>query len=171
MLFRSAILVVLALSACAPIPVVKEKYASSGQKKKILMIKKGSDSSAVVKEIEYYENGQVSLEVERKGIKRDGKYLEFYPDGIDRIVGKYADHMMHGKWQYYSKNGRLDSVRTYKNGLLHGQWQNYNNGLLITQKSYKKHKRDGKYLEFYPDGNDYFIGKYSDNLRDRKSVV
>ena len=72
------------------------------------MIKKGTDSTAVVKEMEYYENGRITFEVKRKGFSREGKYLEFHPNGVQYIKGKYSRNLKSGKWQYFSEAGVLD---------------------------------------------------------------
>ena len=79
----------------------------------------GQDSSdeEIVKRIEYFKNGNISLEHNYKDGKKDGKWTVYYKYG--QMIwgeGNYKDGELDGKWTYYYENGRKEWEEDYKDG-------------------------------------------------------
>ena len=56
--------------------------------------------------VEYYENGQVEVEGNRKNGERDGKWVWYDENGKIEAEGSYKDGYKIGKWVYYYADGR-----------------------------------------------------------------
>ena len=63
--------------------------------------------------VEYYENGQVEVEGNRKDGERDGKWVWYDENGKIEAEGSYKDGYKIGKWVYYYEDGQLRSEEYY----------------------------------------------------------
>ena len=65
--------------------------------------------------------------------KKSGEYLEFYGNGVLKAEGKYKSGKLHGKWQWYRKDGTKLRSGEFKLGDQVGTWITYDQ----TGKPYK----------------------------------
>ena len=124
---------------------VTETY-KDGDVSKISYHKITGNKIELVKEIDWYTNGQKKEEQTYKDGIPDGKATEWCETGEKEGEGTYkgvdwrGDHIKDGKWTYWHKNGQKRGERTYKDGERHGKWTSwYENG----QKSYEATFKDG----------------------------
>ncbi|MEM9649142.1 MAG: DUF3352 domain-containing protein [Bacteroidota bacterium] len=54
-----------------------------------------------------YANGNVRFEVDLKNGLKHGKYLEYHPNGVKKITGRYRKDEQIGTWRYYDSLGEL----------------------------------------------------------------
>ena len=66
--------------------------------------------------------------------KKNGEYLEFYPNGVLKASGKYMKDKLHGDWKWFRKTGVIMRSGSFKNGELVGTWITYD----AKGKVYKK---------------------------------
>jgi len=66
--------------------------------------------------------------------KKNGEYLEFYPNGVLKSKGKYKGEKLHGDWEWFRKTGVIMRSGTFKNGEQTGTWITYD----AKGKVYKK---------------------------------
>jgi uncharacterized protein YdhG (YjbR/CyaY superfamily) len=57
--------------------------------------------------------------------KKSGEYLEFYDNGNLKAQGKYKADKLHGKWQWYRKDGTKLRSGEFKLGNQVGTWTTY----------------------------------------------
>jgi uncharacterized protein YdhG (YjbR/CyaY superfamily) len=57
--------------------------------------------------------------------KKSGEYLEFYGNGVLKAEGKYKSNQLHGKWQWYRKDGTKMRSGEFKLGKQVGTWITY----------------------------------------------
>jgi antitoxin component YwqK of YwqJK toxin-antitoxin module len=114
---------VLVMAACAP--KLTEKVEASfpnGQPQYVKMLDKSGDC---VKEIEYYETGQVKMEGAMKDGKREGEWKAYLPDGRPQSIGSFKAGKMDGATTVYWENGNLRWEGFYKAGKHCGKWKYY----------------------------------------------
>lgn len=54
-----------------------------------------------------YPNGTIKFEVELKDGLKHGRYTEYYPDGTEKMTGRFRKDQQVGTWRYYDKQGEL----------------------------------------------------------------
>ena len=54
-----------------------------------------------------YANGTTKFEVELKDGLKHGRYTEYYPDGTERITGRFRKDVQVGTWRYYTTEGKM----------------------------------------------------------------
>lgn len=52
-----------------------------------------------------YPNGAIKFEVELKDGLKHGRYTEYYPDGTEKMTGRFRKGQQVGTWRYYDKQG------------------------------------------------------------------
>jgi antitoxin component YwqK of YwqJK toxin-antitoxin module len=77
--------------------------------------------------------------------KLDGKYTEFWSDGLSKFVdGEYSDNIRTGTRRYYHANGQLAREVKLIDGKPNGAWPRFReDGTKEMEVSYKNGKRDG----------------------------
>jgi antitoxin component YwqK of YwqJK toxin-antitoxin module len=65
---------------------------------------------------QYFDNGKLKLKTTNSKNKVHGVYVVYYPDGSLYIVGGYIDNKRHGKWVFYDENKQVKSEITYNYG-------------------------------------------------------
>ncbi len=114
---------VLAMAACTP--KLTEKVEGSfpnGQPQYVKVFNKSGDC---VKEIEYYESGQVKMEGFMKDGKREGEWKAYLPDGRPQSIGFFKAGKMDGATTVYWENGNLRWEGFYKADKHCGKWKYY----------------------------------------------
>ena len=66
--------------------------------------------------------------------KKSGEYLEFYPNGILKAIGKYKKNKLHGDWKWFRKTGAIMRSGSFIDGEQAGTWITYD----AQGKVYKK---------------------------------
>ena len=90
-----------------------------------------------VKEVEYYETGQVKMEGGMKNGKMEGKWTSYFPDGRLQSVGTFKDGKRTGEATVWQENGNLLQEGHYKDGKHCGHWKFYDEqGNLIREVDY-----------------------------------
>jgi antitoxin component YwqK of YwqJK toxin-antitoxin module len=52
-----------------------------------------------------YANGAVKFEVDLKDGLKHGRYVEYYPNGEEKITGRFRNDKQVGTWRYYDQEG------------------------------------------------------------------
>ena len=73
---------------------------------------------ALIKEISYYENGQIDYEGEFKEGKEHGKWTYYYKDGQKMYVEIYKNGFEEGKHYEWAPDGQLVKIEYYQQGRL-----------------------------------------------------
>lgn len=113
-------------SLCACQPKLTEKVEESypgGQAKSVKVVNKSGDC---VKEIKYYETGQVKMEGAIKNGQREGEWKSYFPDGRTQSIGFFEDGKRTGAAKVFWYNGNLREEGFYKEGKHCGKWRYYN---------------------------------------------
>ena len=115
--------IVLALASCQP-KLTEQVDASfpNGQPQYVKMLDK---SGNCVKEIEYYESGQIKMEGSVKDGQREGEWKAYFPDGRPQSIADFKAGVMEGRTQVYWKNGNLRWEGYYKAEKRSGKWRYY----------------------------------------------
>ena len=67
----------------------------------------------------------------------DGKYIEYYENGVIYLEGKYSNGFKQGLWKQYYNNRLINSTKYFKNGNPSGKWTFYNeNGDIVKVDNY-----------------------------------
>ena len=56
---------------------------------------------------EFFEDGSLKLIIEVSTGIKNGKYLEYYPNGEIKLKGKFENDRQAGTWRYYDEDGKL----------------------------------------------------------------
>ncbi|MBW7867297.1 MAG: hypothetical protein H3C31_03110 [Brumimicrobium sp.] len=62
---------------------------------------------------EYLEDGNISSVSEIKRLKNNGKYFEFYPNGLFKVKGFFYDYLKEREWITFSENGDTLKIENY----------------------------------------------------------
>jgi antitoxin component YwqK of YwqJK toxin-antitoxin module len=98
----------------------------------------------VGKNIVYYENYQIHIEenISDNG-ELDGRYVEYYENGIIKEIGTYSEGMKTGEWKVYWDNGVINEIGYFE-----------------------KDKRVGEQRLFHPNGELGLKGKSIEGLKE-----
>ena len=66
------------------------------------------------KYIEYYENGIIYLQGNYSNGKKDGDWIEYYQNRVVKNQGEFSDNKEIGKWTYYNEDGELIKTKIYE---------------------------------------------------------
>ncbi len=111
-----------------------------------------------------FENGSLVLEETYKNDKRNGAYINYYPENRQiKEEGSYVDGVASGTWKLYYSNGIMYVSKALKDGRFHGKYFRYaSNGALLSELFYIEGKlhRIGIMNDAY--GNALEIGSFVD---------
>ncbi len=101
--------------------------------------------------------------------KRQGRGIEYYPDGEKKYAGYFMNGKYHGYGTFYFKNGDK-YVGKYKAGLMNDErgYFIYNNNIRLIVKV-ENNKKTGKAVRLFPDGRKEFT--YFINDLERKAYL
>ncbi len=54
-----------------------------------------------------YANGSLRFEVDLKDGLKHGRYTQYYPDGTEKITGRFRNDEQVGTWRYYNSEGKM----------------------------------------------------------------
>lgn len=90
-----------------------------------------------VKEVEFYETGQVKMEGGMKDNKREGEWKAYFPDGRVQSIGTFVNGLRTGQATVWQENGNLLQEGSYKDGRHVGKWKYYDEmGNLLKEVDY-----------------------------------
>ncbi len=93
--------------------------------------------------------------------KKQGTWIDYYPDGNIKAKGYYQNGIKSGKWIFYFPNGNIEQTGTYTNGKLSGHWKWYfKNGQLRKEEFYIYGLPDGESVEYSDSGTVIAKGNY-----------
>lgn len=128
------VLIVLSFSACHSLTEKVEMRYSNGQPQ---MVRFYDKSDACVKEVEYYDSGQVKMEGGLENGKREGLWKAYFPDGRPQSIGYFKDGLRTGQATVYQENGNLLQEGFYQEGKHCGKWKFYDEqGNLLKEVDY-----------------------------------
>ena len=65
---------------------------------------------------DFYEDSTLHFKVELKNGFKDGSFTEYYPNGKEKMTGKFRRDKRDGHWRLYNEDGDLVMRRTYNDG-------------------------------------------------------
>ena len=123
--------------------IVKEKY---------YILK--DDSALVHGEYKMFGlSGEVLIEGNYDTGKRQGLFVNYYPNGNLQRETIYKDGIREGTTKVYDQDGSLIQEAVFQNDTLSGDLKLYNTeGQLIGQTEFQKGKPQGLVIEYFPGG-------------------
>jgi len=116
-----------------------------------------------------YKNGIIVGEgiITEQG-EKDGRWKEYFDDGILKGEGSYASDIRVGSWKYYHRNGEIEQTGAYDTlGQFAGNWQwYYDSGVLLRKENFKKGLADGLMSEYDEFGKLIIEGTFYRGLED-----
>ena len=137
------------------------------------------------REVTYYENGNVKLEVDLKEGIRNGKSTEYYEDGSIKSKALWSNDKLNGQATYYYNNGIVKSVVNWKENQKVGKAEyfyetgqikskcNYLNDTLMTGEVLN-YSESGGIIErkiYSEDGKLAYIEDHSDEGKPKGTVL
>lgn len=113
----------LVLAACTP--RLTEKVVGTYPDGNIQKAQYCNRKGECVKEVEYYESGQVKMEGSMKGEKREGEWKAYFPDGRVQSIGTFVNGLRTGKATIWQENGNLLQDGFFEEGKHVGKWKFY----------------------------------------------
>ena len=93
---------------------------------------------------EYYESGDLKLEMYILNGKPEGTYVVYYPNARIKEVRSYRNGVFDGIWRTYNEQGMLKAQAEYQHGLKHGDWMIWDdNGIKRYEMHYQKGMKVG----------------------------
>jgi hypothetical protein len=127
----------------------------------------------VEERVEYLESGAVARRVTLIDGKREGKMIDYYPDGKLMAERGFKQGRQEGKTLVYYPSGAIKEVQYYLNGEQHGGdtlW--YEDGKIQFTVFFQNNKKNGYLRKWAPDGGLIFESKYAmDTLVEVKGEV
>jgi antitoxin component YwqK of YwqJK toxin-antitoxin module len=81
--------------------------------------------------------------------KKEGPWIDYYPEGNKKAEGYYNNGLKNNTWIYYYPKGSVEQTGSYQNGKLSGQWKwYYRNGNLRKEEYFIFGLLDGEYIEY-----------------------
>lgn len=125
----------LLLAACSP--QLTEKVMVSYPNGQPQVVRYFDKHNNCVKEVEYYDSGQVKMEGGMKNGKMEGKWVAYFPDGRMQSIGTFENGERTGAASAWQENGNLYYEGFYKKGSVSGHWKWYDEqGYVIKEIDY-----------------------------------
>ena len=124
-----------ALASCSA--QLTEKVEATFPDGKPMVVRYYDKHDQCVKEIEYYETGQVKMEGGMKDDKMEGEWKAYFPDGRVQSIGTFVNGLRTSKATVWQENGNLLQEGFYKEGQHVGKWKFYDEqGNLVKEVDY-----------------------------------
>ncbi len=97
---------------------------------------------------------------------QESKVIEYKNKKSKELISVLASNesIYQGKYEKYYKN-ELILEGFYNNGKKTGVWTNYENSKVISKTTYRIDKKNGTYIKYYSNGEEYLRGEYLNNIR------
>jgi len=93
---------------------------------------------------EYYESGDLKLDVFLYNGRPEGTYVVYFPNARIQEVRAFRKGLFHGIWRTYNENGMLIAQAEYADGLKDGAWMIWDeNGIRRYEMHYSKGQKTG----------------------------
>ena len=114
---------IMLLASCSA--QLKEQVESTYPNGKPQVVKMLDKSGNCVKEVHYYESGQVEMEGGMKDGKREGEWKAYFPDGRMQSHGYFKGDLRTGEATVWRENGNLYYEGFYTDDRKSGHWKWY----------------------------------------------
>lgn len=118
-----SLLLLFVLTACGN--GLKEEVVSSFDNGQPMIVKYYNAENQCVREVHYYDGGEIFMEGEMKDGVRNGEWISYFPDGKVQSKGFFKDDQRTGKALVYYENGNLWMDGSYQDGEKAGLWIYY----------------------------------------------
>ena len=98
--------------------------------------------------------------------KRQGNWIEYYPNALVKSITPYVDGKMEGLRVEFSNNGQLEKSMEYHNGMLHGYYKELRYNTTREERYYENGKLEGTVRIYYDNGKIMEEGLYKNGTRD-----
>ena len=98
--------------------------------------------------------------------KRQGSWIDYYPNAMVKSITPYVDGKMEGLRVEFNNNGQLEKSMEYHNGLLHGDYKEMRSSLTKEERYYENGKLEGTVKIYYDNGKIMEEGLYKNGTRD-----
>lgn len=89
------------------------------------------------KSVNFYPDGTVAERINFVNNKRQGEWLQYYPDGKTFLKSYYKDGLLNGTMEVWFESGILQVAGNYKNNMREGHWHFFDaNGKLKYELDY-----------------------------------
>lgn len=133
-------------------------YYFNGQLKGVEHVK---DGLADGENIDYFQNGNVSVTGNYKSGKKQGEFKTYFYTGAPNQVLNYKDDELDGTVKRFFSTGGLREEQQYKTGKQEGKFISYHkNGNKQTIAAFVNDLEEGPASGFYANGNKSFEGEY-----------
>lgn len=107
----------------------------------------------------WFDNGNVKSEATYVNGEPEGKMVFYFPNGRKEIEGQVVNGDRDGLWYYFNADGSIQLQMLYAKGTLvkerkeNGTFKEfYDDEQLMSEVTYVKGKREGKFVEYYDNG-------------------
>jgi antitoxin component YwqK of YwqJK toxin-antitoxin module len=107
--------------------------------------------SSEKKEVIYYDNGNIKLEVNLKNGVRHGLFIDYYEDGSIKSRSTWVNGKVNGKAEHYYESGKLKEVTYWKEGKANGISEEYYENGQLFKKAINKNDQTVGEIDFYHD--------------------
>lgn len=76
-------------------------------------------------ETSYYENGQVSELIHWQLDTKEGPWIQYFPDGKEKLKATYSFNLLNGRYYFYYENGLMMILGNFVDSRRHGPWVFY----------------------------------------------
>ncbi len=132
---------------------------------------KAQKSGANLRVLRIYYQDQPKLKEEIEVSPNDttiynGRYLEYFENGLIKTKGKYEQNEAVGLWEYYYESGQLKSSGYWSEDVSDGLWQHfYENGTASSSGMMSKGLKQGEWQYFYESGKIKQKGEFNKGIR------
>ncbi|MFC2132163.1 toxin-antitoxin system YwqK family antitoxin [Bacteroidota bacterium] len=118
--------------------VVINKFPN-GVPRMVNYLKTPGDSTSIVRELRYFDNGEIEMEGGIKDGYRDGEWKSYRKGGLLWSIMNYSKGYREGINENWRDNGNRNFVGYYSKDKAHGLWQffSYETGKLIKEITYE----------------------------------
>lgn len=106
----------------------------------------------------------------QSGIVKDGKkqgnWVEYYPNAIIKSITPYVDGKIEGLRVEFGNSGQLEKSMEYHNGLLNGDYKELRYSSVKEERYYENGKLEGTVKIYYDNGKIMEEGLYKNGTRD-----
>lgn len=112
----------------------------------------------------YWPNGNPRSKMEahrnlQGNMVREGRVQLFHEDGVLSTQGMYRDDLEHGRWTWYTPDGKVKGTCEFSAGIGHYREQ-FPDGRLLREGTLHGDVREGLWREYYPSGRVKLEGHY-----------
>ena len=107
----------------------------------------------------WFDNGNVKSEATYVNGEPEGKMVFYFPNGRKEIEGQVVNGDRDGVWYYFNADGSIQLQMLYAKGTLvkerkeNGTFKEfYDDEQVMSEVTYVKGKREGKFVEYYDNG-------------------